>query len=121
MAGQGGRGMNDRLIEVQGVTKAFGGVIANNDITLDVPKGRITGLIGPNGSGKTTFFNVVTGIYAADHGSVAFTGRDITNISGATLSVRAVNRGMKKALALVEALYRVPALASAGRAPSAQR
>ncbi len=72
--------MNDRLIEIQGVTKAFGGVIANNDITLDVPEGRITGLIGPNGSGKTTLFNSIVGSHPIDSGSIRFEGREISDL-----------------------------------------
>nr|MDJ0970696.1 ATP-binding cassette domain-containing protein [Kiloniellales bacterium] len=50
-------------IEVESVSKAFGGVQANRDISLSVPQGRITGLIGPNGSGKTTLFNSVVGYH----------------------------------------------------------
>jgi branched-chain amino acid transport system ATP-binding protein len=46
--------MNDAIIEVTNVTKSFGGVVANRNVSLSVPRGRITGLIGPNGSGKTT-------------------------------------------------------------------
>ncbi len=67
-------------IEVEGVTKAFGGVIANNDITLDVPEGRITGLIGPNGSGKTTLFNSIVGYHPIDSGSIKFEGREISKL-----------------------------------------
>ena len=55
--------------------------MALEDVDLDVPRGAILGLIGPNGSGKTTFFNVVTGIYPATSGSVAFAGQDITRLS----------------------------------------
>jgi branched-chain amino acid transport system ATP-binding protein len=68
------------LIECQGVTKAFGGVVANNDITLNVPKGRITGLIGPNGSGKTTLFNSIVGYHPLDAGSIKFQGKEISRL-----------------------------------------
>jgi len=68
------------LIEVKGVSKAFGGVIANNDISLVVPEGRITGLIGPNGSGKTTLFNSIVGYHPIDDGSIAFDGREISEM-----------------------------------------
>ncbi len=68
------------LIECQGVTKAFGGVVANNDITLNVPKGRITGLIGPNGSGKTTLFNSIVGYHPLDAGSIKFQGQEISRL-----------------------------------------
>ncbi len=68
------------LIEVKGVSKAFGGVVANHDISLSVPDGRITGLIGPNGSGKTTLFNSIVGYHPIDSGSIAFEGREISRL-----------------------------------------
>ena len=67
------------MIEVEGVTKAFGGIVANNDITLAVPEGRITGLIGPNGSGKTTLFNSIVGYHPIDSGSIRFEGAEISD------------------------------------------
>ena len=66
------------LIEVNGVSKAFGGVIANKAITLDVPEGHITGLIGPNGSGKTTLFNSIVGYHPIDEGSIKFESKEIS-------------------------------------------
>ena len=66
------------MIEIEGVTKAFGGIVANDDITLDVPEGRITGLIGPNGSGKTTLFNSIVGYHPIDSGSIRFEGQEIS-------------------------------------------
>ena len=66
------------LLEARGVVKRFGGVLALDGLDLSVTAGEIIGLIGPNGSGKTTFFNVATGIYTADAGSVVFDGADIT-------------------------------------------
>jgi len=68
------------LIEVEGVTKAYGGVIANDDVTISVPEGHITGLIGPNGSGKTTLFNSIVGYHPIDSGSIRFEGREITKL-----------------------------------------
>jgi len=67
------------LLEACGLVKRFGGVVALDDFDLTVAANEIVGLIGPNGSGKTTFFNVVTCIYGADAGRVAFEGTDITN------------------------------------------
>ena len=67
-------------IEVENVSKAFGGVQANRDISLAVPQGRITGLIGPNGSGKTTLFNSVVGYHPVDSGSIRFEGREISKL-----------------------------------------
>ena len=70
------------LLDVQGLSKHFGGVVALDGLNLTVAPNEILGLIGPNGSGKTTFVNVITGIYRADAGSVVFNGADVTNASG---------------------------------------
>ena len=70
------------MLDVQGLSKHFGGVVALDGLNLTVAPNEILGLIGPNGSGKTTFFNVITGIYRADAGSVVFNGADVTNASG---------------------------------------
>ena len=72
--------MNDAIIELKGVSKAFGGVIANRDISLTVPRGTITGLIGPNGSGKSTLFNSIVGYHPIDTGSIRFEGREISRM-----------------------------------------
>jgi branched-chain amino acid transport system ATP-binding protein len=69
------------LLEAQGLTKTFGGVLALDRLDLAVAANEILGLIGPNGSGKTTFFNVVTGIYGADAGTITFDGNDIARAS----------------------------------------
>ena len=68
------------LIDVRNVSKAYGGVVANNDISVKVPDGSITGLIGPNGSGKTTLFNSVVGYHPIDAGSIWFKGKDISKL-----------------------------------------
>ncbi len=72
--------MSDAVIDVRGVTKAFGGVVANDDVSLKVMPGEITGLIGPNGSGKTTLFNSIVGQYPIDGGSILFEGREISHL-----------------------------------------
>jgi len=66
------------ILEVNGVTKAFGGVVANHNISLTVAKGKIVGLIGPNGSGKTTLFNSIVGYHPIDAGSIRFEGRELS-------------------------------------------
>ncbi len=66
------------LLEIRGITKRFGGLLANKGIEFGVERGAIVGLIGPNGAGKTTLFNCVTGFYRPDEGKVVFDGRDIT-------------------------------------------
>ncbi len=68
------------MLEVANVTKAFGGVVANDAISLRVEKGAIVGLIGPNGSGKTTLFNAITGAFPIDAGSIRFKGREISTL-----------------------------------------
>ena len=68
------------IIEVSGVSKYFGGVIANQGISLNVEKGAITGLIGPNGSGKTTLFNSIVGYHPIDEGSITFEGKEISKL-----------------------------------------
>ncbi len=73
--------MQNALLSISNLGKNFGGVTALADLDLDVMRNRILGLIGPNGSGKTTFFNVVTGIYPTTSGKVVFEGEDITNFS----------------------------------------
>ena len=60
--------MTEPIIELRSVSKAFGGVIANKDVSLSVARGSITGLIGPNGSGKTTLFNSIVGYHPIDAG-----------------------------------------------------
>ncbi len=66
------------ILQVQHVSKNFGGLQALSDVSFDLPQGQILGLIGPNGAGKTTLFNVVNGVYAPQEGQVVFRGRDIT-------------------------------------------
>jgi branched-chain amino acid transport system ATP-binding protein len=66
------------LLRAQALTCRFGGLVALDKLDLGIASGAIIGLIGPNGSGKTTFFNVVTGIYQASEGRVDFAGQDIT-------------------------------------------
>jgi branched-chain amino acid transport system ATP-binding protein len=72
--------MSNAIIEVTNVSKSFGGVIANRDVSLAVQRGVITGLIGPNGSGKTTLFNSIVGYHPIDSGSIRFEGREISRL-----------------------------------------
>ena len=72
--------MNDAIIELTNVTKSYGGVVANRNVSLSVPRGRITGLIGPNGSGKTTLFNSIVGYHPIDSGSIRFEGQEISQL-----------------------------------------
>ncbi|MFX0202387.1 MAG: ABC transporter ATP-binding protein [Candidatus Hodarchaeota archaeon] len=66
------------MLEVRNLTKAFGGLVAVNDVTLTIDEGEIVGLIGPNGAGKTTTFNLIHGQLRPDSGSIKFKGQDVT-------------------------------------------
>lgn len=67
------------LLEINGLTKQFGGLTAVNDVGFRIEENSITGLIGPNGAGKTTIFNLITGIYKVSSGSIIFDGKHIEN------------------------------------------
>ena len=69
------------LLSLEKATKRFGGIVALEDVSLEVEPGEIVGLIGPNGAGKTTAFNVITGVYRPDSGRVAFDERDLLRVS----------------------------------------
>ena len=68
------------IIEIESVSKSFGGVVANHDISMSVARGAITGLIGPNGSGKTTLFNSIVGYHPIDSGSIRYEGAEISKM-----------------------------------------
>ena len=68
------------LLEVNNLTKDFGGIVANENVSFNIGKGEIVGLIGPNGAGKTTLFNCVVGYHRPTQGQVVFNGKDITGL-----------------------------------------
>jgi branched-chain amino acid transport system ATP-binding protein len=83
---------NDAILRTENLTKTFGALRANDGISLSVPEGDIRGIIGPNGSGKTTFFNTVTGFYDPDGGTVTFDGTDITGWKPHRIARRGLGR-----------------------------
>jgi branched-chain amino acid transport system permease protein len=80
------------LLEARGIRKAFGGLVAVNDVDLVIPERTIVGLIGPNGAGKTTFFNVVTGLLQPDAGEIRFDGQDIVGLRPHAIVGRGIAR-----------------------------
>jgi branched-chain amino acid transport system ATP-binding protein len=86
------------LLSVRDVTRRFGGIVAIDDVSLDVEQGRIVGLIGPNGAGKTTLFNVVTRLYRPDSGELEFMGKSLLR----TPPHRVVRRGIARTFQNVE-------------------
>jgi branched-chain amino acid transport system permease protein len=80
------------LLEARGVTRAFGGLVAVNQVDLVIPPRSIVGLIGPNGAGKTTFFNVVTGLLTPDQGTIVFDGRSIVGLRPNAIVGRGIAR-----------------------------
>ncbi|MGE5703166.1 MAG: ABC transporter ATP-binding protein [Clostridia bacterium] len=68
------------LLEANGLTKRFGGLVANDNVTIKIEQGTITAVIGPNGAGKTTFFNMITGFYVPDEGEILLNGKSIKGL-----------------------------------------
>jgi branched-chain amino acid transport system ATP-binding protein len=86
------------LLAVENVTRRFGGIVAIDDVSLDVAQGQIVGLIGPNGAGKTTLFNVITRLYRPDAGRLEFDGRSLLH----TPPHRIIRRGIARTFQNVE-------------------
>ncbi len=71
--------MSEKILQVQNVTKKFGGLVAINDVSMEVNRGEIVGLIGANGAGKTTLFNMIAGAFPPTSGKILFKGTEIQN------------------------------------------
>ena len=69
-----------KILELNGITKKFGGLVANENVTFDVEEGEIVGVVGPNGAGKTTLFNSISGAFPPTSGTITFNGQDITSL-----------------------------------------
>lgn len=72
---------SEMIIQAQNITKRFGGMVAVNNVTFGLKKNEVAGLIGANGAGKTTFFNILTGNYFPEEGKVYYKGQDITDLT----------------------------------------
>ena len=102
------------MIEVQGLSKRFGGLIAVNNVSLKIARGSITGLIGPNGAGKTTLFNVIAGNLEPSSGRVFFDSEDVTGLASHELFHKGLLRTFQiphefGKLTVLENLMMVPA------------
>jgi branched-chain amino acid transport system ATP-binding protein len=84
------------LLEARGITKRFGGLVANREISFRVAPGELVGIIGPNGAGKSTLFDLVTGFQAPDAGDVTLDGERITGLRPDEISRRGVGRTFQK-------------------------
>jgi branched-chain amino acid transport system ATP-binding protein len=84
------------LLEVSGLTKRFGGLVANRDVSFTVAPGELVGVIGPNGAGKSTLFDVITGFQRPDAGTVRLDGHDVTHRRPDEISRRGVARTFQK-------------------------
>src|ERR1044072_7543793 len=70
--------MPEPLLQIEGLTKHFGGIVASDDLTLSIPQGELHAIIGPNGAGKTTLIGQLTGEFSPQSGRISFAGQDIT-------------------------------------------
>ena len=94
------------ILQLQDVSKRFGGLQALAHATFDLPQGQILGLIGPNGAGKTTLFNCINGVYPPEEGHVLFLGEDITGLK----PYRIARRGLARTHQIVQPLEELTVL-----------
>ena len=104
---------NKNILQVNGLSKYFGGLAAVSNCTLNIKKGSITGIIGPNGSGKTTLFNLIAGNLKPNQGKVLFNNDDITGVPAYELFSKGILRTFQIAhefsnLTVLENLMMVP-------------
>ncbi len=83
---------SDVVLSIQNISKSFGGVQANKDVSFEVERGKIFSVIGPNGAGKTTVINMISGFYHPDTGSILLEGKDITQYSPSRVATMGVAR-----------------------------
>jgi len=84
------------ILETKALTKKFGGIVANRNIDLNIEEGKTTGLIGPNGSGKTTFINQISGMFPPTSGTILFQGKDTTKLPACKVSAMGIGRTFQR-------------------------
>lgn len=112
--------LSHSFLEVQGLTKRFGGLTAVDNVSFQIDKGQVVGLIGPNGAGKTTLLRLITGILRPDSGKIRFKGKDITRAKMWDI----VNQGMAGTFQVTRPFRRMPIIANvmvAGLSPRAMK
>ena len=85
-------GGHDSILSVRGVSKFFGGVRANNDVSIEVPRGKVFAIIGPNGAGKTSLLNMISGFYVPDAGEIRFEDKPLTGLKPNQIAERGIGR-----------------------------
>ena len=108
--------MTDVVLETHGLVKRFGGLVATNDVSLQVERGARHALIGPNGAGKTTLINLLTGVLAPSSGRIVLDGEDITRVA----PHRRVRRGIVRTFQINQLFHALTPLQSLALAVSAQ-
>jgi branched-chain amino acid transport system ATP-binding protein len=94
--------MEDTLLQVDGITRRFGGLLALNDVTFSVKKGEIFGIIGPNGAGKSTMLAVVSGLIPPTKGEIVFNGRTITGLKTHEIANLGIGRNFQASMLFMD-------------------
>ncbi len=116
MAGDAEVSSGSTPLEVEGLRKTFGGIVAVDDVSFDVEAGTLTGLIGPNGAGKSTTFNLITGMLEPDAGTVRFNGEEITGLEPHEIA----NQGLARTFQIARELEEMTVLENMMLAPKGQ-
>ena len=99
----------EHILEVNGLTKKFGGIVALRDVSFRLKDGEFVGVIGPNGSGKSTLANLITGFVTPTSGKIVFQGKDITGKRPYVIA----NRGIARTFQMAKAFDHLPAFKNA--------
>ena len=83
------------MLNIKNINKSFGGVVATDNVSLNIREGSIFGLLGPNGAGKTTLFNLITGKIKPDSGDILLAGENITNLNPREIVLKGIGRAFQ--------------------------